>query len=253
MASRATTLRQKSSEKVAAAGRTHNKLIANEVGKRFGAAAGEAAAVLVAAVVDDLDAKAAEMVDCDEAHEAELRDDPEARELRDTIARNLGAKLVEVREQLTSAVGSAYVAKLGFSGKTPADPVELLRMGRTVADSIDQIPSPTPKIPGYQMNPALFSAPVRSLALEMEGLTAKVATEEREAEATLTAKYASIEAYDGAFSAAANLVSTLLEISGQRDLAKRVRPSSKRPGQTAEDAPADGSTLEHRASGQAGL
>lgn len=244
MASKATVLRQKSAEKVAAAGRTHNGLIAAQVGTRFGTTAGPAAATLVTVLVDDLEAKAKEMVRCDEAHEAELRDDPEARTLRDSASEGLGARLVESREQITSIFGAAYSAKLGFSGKTPVDPVELLRLGRTVMENLVKTPAPVSKLPGYEMNPEQWRAPIAALTVQMEGLTAKVAAEEREAEATLMAKYAAIEAYDTAFSAAANLVSTLLEIAGQKDLAKRVRPSTRRPGQTAEDAPAEGSTAE---------
>jgi hypothetical protein len=36
-----------------------------------------------------------------------------------------------------------YVAMLGVSGKTPVDPVELLRLGKTVVDNLTDIKAPT--------------------------------------------------------------------------------------------------------------
>jgi hypothetical protein len=242
MASKATILRQKSSEKVAAAGRTHCELIGDAVKATYGDSVGPAAVTLVTALVDDLEAKAVEMVRYDEAHEEELRDDPEVRERRDTCCRNLVGRLVESREQLTTIGGPDYAAKLGFSGKIPVDPVEVLRLGQTVMQHLTKVTPPASRIPGHTMDPELWRAPIAASVAEMEGLTVQVAEEEREAEATLTSKYASIEAYDRAFSRAANLVSTLLEIAGQKELAKRVRPSTRRSGQTTEDAPSEGST-----------
>ena len=242
MASKATVQRQKSAEKVIASGRIHNRLIAEQIGARFGESAGTAAATLVTALIEDLDLKATDMVQKDEANEAELRDDPEKREQRDTAAENLGAQLVSTREQLGVILGDDYVAKLGFSGKTPSDPVELLRLGRTVTENLTEIAPPSPKIPGYEMVPAQWSEPIAALTDQMEGLTAAVADEEREAEAALTAKHAAIDLYDDTFSIAADLVSTLLQVAGQTDLAKRVRPSTRRSGQTAEDAPSESST-----------
>ena len=85
--------------------------------------------------------------------------------------------------------------------------------------------------------------PLAELLERMEGLYAKVADEERQAQATLEAKNKAIAVYDHAFSITASLVSTLLNAAGEKELAKRVRPSARRPGQTNEDAPSPGSEL----------
>ncbi len=240
MASRATILRQRSSEKVAAAGLTHGNLIGEAVAARYGEPVGAAAVTLVSAVVGDLQGKEKEMVRCDEAHEAELRDDPEVRAQRDSSCLQVVSRLVETREQLTTVCGAEYAAKLGFEGKIPVDPTTVLRLGQTVATNLAAVTPPASRLPGHTVDPELWRLPLAGSVSELEGLTAKVATEEREAEATLTAKYASIETYDRTFSLAANLVSTLLDLAGQKDLARRVRPSTRRAGQTAEDAPSEG-------------
>jgi hypothetical protein len=60
------------------------------------------------------------------------------------------------------------------------------------------------------------------------------AREKREADTTLVAKNAAMDNYDKVFSITATMVSSLLSFAGQNELARRVRPSSRRSGQTAE-------------------
>jgi hypothetical protein len=196
---------------------------------------------LVEASTDQLAAETAEMVRCDDAHEEELRDDPEARARRDAACDKVHDALVTVREQLTTICGAAYVAKLGFDAPTPVSPVEVLRLGTTVVTNLEETPPPAPLVPGYQVDPELWRAPLAALVERLDGITSAVAAEKKEAEATLVAKHAAIEGYDRTFSETANLVSVLLAVAGEKELAKRVRPSSRRPGQTAENAPAAGS------------
>ena len=241
MASKATVQRQRSAEKVIAAGRTHKERIGAAIGDRYGAKAGEAGETLVTVVTDDLDAKTDAMVRADDAHEVELRDDPSAREARDAAADALNGRLVVTRQQLTAVAGEGYVAKIGFSGSTPRDPVAVLRLGRTVVIGLATESPPPALIPNYEVDPDTWRQPLESLVNELDGHTQAVATEERETEATLVAKRAAIDAYDQAFSATATLISNLLAMAGEYELAKRVRPSSRRPGQTVEDAPAEGS------------
>ena len=239
--SKATTQRQKSATKVIASGRTHKDRIGESMTDRYGREAGSAAVLLVTKVTDDLEAKTTEMVRCDDAHEAELRDDPETRAMRDDASDKLYSRLVDTRGQLNAVCGADYTAKLGFSGDTPDDPVEVSRLGKTVVANLATVQAPEPKIPGYKMDTELWRKPLADLVEQAHGLVARVATEEREAEATLMEKRAAIEKYDGAFSSTANLVSTLLAMAGEKDLARRVRPSTRRAGQTAEDAPNTGS------------
>ncbi|MEO5731559.1 MAG: hypothetical protein ABI134_17965 [Byssovorax sp.] len=63
-----------------------------------------------------------------------------------------------------------------------------------------------------------------------------VARELREAQATLDAKNQARAAYDELFGGAATTLTGLLRLAGKADLAAKVRPSARRPGQTAVDA-----------------
>ena len=69
----------------------------------------------------------------------------------------------------------------------------------------------------------------------MRGIS-RTADEEKEANTTLNAKNKAIEAFDTTFSYAADMISTMLRAAGEKELAKKVRPSGRRTGQTAEIA-----------------
>ena len=73
MASKATVKRQKSAEKVMAAGRTHKETIARKMGGLYGEEIIPATEMIVDKTVDDLSAKTEAMVRADDAHQEELR------------------------------------------------------------------------------------------------------------------------------------------------------------------------------------
>jgi len=66
-----------------------------------------------------------------------------------------------------------------------------------------------------------------------------VADERREADEALVAKNRAIDSFDSSFAITAGLLSALLEAAGQTELARRVRPSRRKSGQTEEPLPAD--------------
>ena len=234
MASKATIERQKSAEKVIAAGRTHKSKISQEIAKAYGRRVGAAVDLLIETIVNDLQIKTTEMLDKDDAHEAELRDDPTVRQNRDDLSAQVYDQLVNTREQLEVVCGSDYVARLGFGGKTPDDPIEVARLAKVTADNLSSLPPPPSKLPGYTFDPAVWSAPLVEKSDQLTQLVTQVATEEREAEATLMAKHETLENYDAAFSCTANIISALLQSAGEKELADRVRPSTHRSGQTRE-------------------
>jgi len=160
------------------------------------------------------------------------------RQNRDELSAQVYEHLVNTRSQLEVVCGSDYVARLGFSGNTPDDPVEVTRLAKVTADNLSSLPPPASKLPGYTFDPAAFSAPLYEKASQLADLVSQVATEEREAEASMMAKRETIEEYDAAFSCTANIISALLQNAGEKELADRVRPSTRRSGQTKEVAEA---------------
>ena len=58
----------------------------------------------------------------------------------------------------------------------------------------------------------------------------------RDADQTLVDKREAMGRYDRTFSTTANLISHMLRAAGEVELATRVRPSTRKPGQTVEDS-----------------
>ena len=107
-------------------------------------------------------------------------------------------------------------------------------------DNMQKKAAPAPRFPGMCFDATYWTGRLTAAIVPLKGALADVAREERENEATYVAKTRAIEAYDQTFSQVATYVSAMLAIAGEKELARRVRPSSRRPGQTDEVAAADG-------------
>jgi hypothetical protein len=240
MASKQVTDRQKSADSVIAAGEAHEEpvqraladLIKPQLKKGeplpdFGA--------VVKLSVKLLSAAKDRLVQADQAHETELSDDPPVREARDAAVAGLRDALINLREMIIGAYGHPTAAKL-FLGAAPEDPVVLSRFAGEVADNLDKTKLPAPRIKGAKLDPSETSASLRDKRAQLDKHLGAVAREQREAQKTLAAKNAAIPAYDRTFAGVATTLSGLLLLAGETELAAKIRPSTRRPGQTAEDA-----------------
>ncbi|WP_437968335.1 hypothetical protein WMF04_03110 [Sorangium sp. So ce260] len=228
--------RQKSADAVIAAGETHADRIAAELEAllapylRKGEKMPDVsllAHLVTRALADARD----RMVAADEAHLEERADDGPPREGRDEVASELYNELTDLREWLTGLYGAAALERFAFTGATPREPVQLERFSGDVARALSGKELPKPRRKGVRWDPD-------ETVLRMEGLRdallshlKDVAREAREAEATLIAKTTAISAYDERFSRAAAFLGGLFRLTGHAELASRVRPSSRRPGQ----------------------
>lgn len=228
--------RQKSANSVIAAGETHADRIAEEIEAllapylRKGEKMPDAslfAHLVTRALADARD----RMVAADEALLEERADDGPPREGRDEVASELYNELTDLREWLTGLYGAAALKRFGFTEATPRDPVQLERFSGEVVRALSGKELPKPRRKGVRWDPDETVLRIEGLRDALLSHLKDVAREAREAEATLISKTTAVSAYDERFSRAAAFLGGLFRLAGHAELATRVRPSSRRPGQ----------------------
>jgi len=254
MPSKMVTDRKKSADVVIAAARSHGSAVQATTVQALRVVLKKDEAVPDLASITEYLARSLErateaMVSADDAHEAELRDDVAPREQRDAAAAALTEAIVEMREIGTGLLGSKALASLGLDAPTPRDPAALSRFAAQVCVALRNFDGKKfrSRVRGASFHANEWVERIDGLRSSLDRMLADVAREQREAIATQAAKDNAIEAYDDIFGRTTNLLSALFRYSGDDALAKRLRPSARRPGQIIDEepgnpAPADGGT-----------
>lgn len=244
MPSKQVTDRQKSATSVVAAGETHADLVAVNLQTLLSPYLRDGEVVPDFRVLTRLISRAladanSAMVLADEAHHTELADDAAPRGARDQVAAALYNELTELREWLTGVFGAGVDRRFGFSDLTPRDPVPLERFAGEVTTALATQPLPAPRRTGVTWSPSESIHTLEALRAELRGHLKDVAREVREAHATLIAKNTAMATYDERFICVATALNGLFRLAGHTDLAARVRPSTRRAGQTESDTEAE--------------
>lgn len=176
------------------------------------------------------------MIQADHTHSMELGDDPPVRLAREQAAEALSESLVNLREVLSGMYGPSLVAQV-MKSSTPRDPVVLKRFAEEVIEALSAITLPVSQIPGAMIDKQNIIAGLVQKKNDLGAKTDAVVNEVREAQATLEAKNGAIMAYDAHFSGIARLLEGLLEVSKKHELARKVKPSARKPGQVEEEPP----------------
>ncbi|WP_437896508.1 hypothetical protein [Sorangium sp. So ce124] len=237
------TDRDKSSRAVAASAETHADEIAKGIATELAPClrSGEKmpdVALLMRLVARRLAADTAALVAADDAHERELADDAAPREARDEAAARLRSVLVDVVDgcaAVDAAFGPAGLRKLLLDGAVAEDPSVLVTAGERVASALRdaEIKLPKPRRASMKLDRAALADEIAAELPALKRALAKVATEEREKEATLRAKQNAMRKSDKSFGQGAALLAASFTFAGLEDLAAKVRPSGRRPGRTA--------------------
>lgn len=196
-----------------------------------------AVTLIVGLFLDRLKAATDEMVLADEANARELGDDAALREARDAPAMQLREGLIDLRGVLITYFSSRVLPAFGIAKDTPTDPVVLSRAGAAALAHLRAFVPPKARLKSMRFDPQewieILEKPLADLTASLE----EVAKDARQNQLTLTEKNRAIEAYDNIFKLTANLLVAVFSAAGRQDLADRVRPSTRRAGQTAELAP----------------
>lgn len=187
--------------------------------------------------------QSAAMVAADELHNAELDDDFAPRSRRDEVTAELYRRLVGIRGAAAELYGAERsAALLGVDGATAQQPDALRRQAeRLMARLRDPaFELPPPLLPGVAVDPASWVEILEPAATAVGEVLRELDRETREAETSFKNKTAAMAAYDRVFLSVARLLEALYRSAGEELLADRVRPSGRRPGETAEPPPVEG-------------
>jgi len=239
MASKAVIDRQKSARSVAAAAHTHASEVADHVRAALSPYLRPDEEMpdiaLCVRLVGRLIASENEaLVRADITHEAELADDAAPRKARDDATEKIRRILVDLRAAVETTCGMAGLPRLHLAEAVPQDPSVLATIGRSVYDALrdENVKLPAPRRRGLSLDRLAFAEELAAELPPLERALAAVAREAREAEATLRHKRTAMESNDRAFSRGAAFLSATFSLGGLDDLAARLKPSARHPGET---------------------
>jgi len=174
------------------------------------------------------------LVRADAAHERELADDAAPRKARDDATEKVRRILVDLRAAVETTCGMAGLPRLHLAEAVPTDSSVLAMVGRSVLDALmdESVKLPAPRRRGLSLDRTAFAEELGMELPLLERALAAVAREAREAEATLRQKRSAMESNDRAFSRGAAFLSSTFALGGLDDLASKLKPSLRHPGET---------------------
>ncbi len=184
-------------------------------------------------LVAELEVAKAEMISANSSHLGRLAQVVELQGRRDDLKRALYSRFVKVRQTYETLYGSHRgFPVLAVSGRTPRHATGLVAQVRETAGFLAQprVELPRLDIAGITVDPPATAAQLAAGAGELDGALVDLDTALKLAEVTRAAKNDAIAAYDATFLRVARVAESLFHFAGLHELAKRVRPSTRRPG-----------------------
>jgi hypothetical protein len=180
-------------------------------------------------------ASAEELVAADRAHEAEKADDTSVRRELEEAIEAVYREVVDFRTALEAVGGVEATVNAGLTGITPREPIALGRLARALHDALPRLATVPATRRGLTFDPMSYTDPLDETTERLERAQAALRREERELEATLMIKNRVMATHDARFLSIARLLESLFRLAGFEELANRVRPSARRPGQIEND------------------
>lgn len=242
MVSKMVTARQKRAEAIAVAIATHGEAIASSVQTKM--AERDVKPVPVRALLDfavgELNASLAAATEADSAHAAELADDQEPRDARDTAVEHVRTRIIALKSAATTLFGDVTARALRFPADVPKEATQVERTAKGIIAALEAKGLPAPTMPGVKAVSAKEWIAYLSGGLDaIATARADVMREVQEARATQRAKDAAIADLDAALVAAAQLTVALARIGGTSHLVAGLRGTDDRHTSTTDDPSAD--------------
>ena len=184
------------------------------------------------------------MISANTAHLGQLARIVELQEQRDGMKSALSRRFRKVRHTFGSLYGpDQSFPVLAASGKTPRSPTGLVVQVRETVAFFEKpsLELPPLEVDGIAVDPPTTAVQLAAGADELDGVLVELDRARKQADVTRLAKNDAIEGYDLKFLRVARVAESLFHFAGMPELAKRVRPSTRRPGRRLAD---DGSEPE---------
>lgn len=177
-----------------------------------------------------------QLVSTDRAYRDQKAAESLVRGRRDTQAETVNKGVVGLRQAFTGIYSDDKLAAFGFARRTPQQPAELQEQASHL---VERLEDPDLDLSGSRFGD--FQLDAQQLARELVGSVEslqeadeELAREERKTEALKLAKDDALEQYNKSFLWIARTIESLCRLAGLDEAAKRVRPSSRKPGVTAQ-------------------
>jgi len=178
-----------------------------------------------------------DMVSKDQAHAVELADDAEVRQVREDSRGALRASMIGIRTTLEGVYGIRILSAYGLTGDTPVDGEALVHAASTTEDLLrNRSLTEKPLRAGVTVDPVAMANELSVHLGTLRTALGDVQREEREAQGTREARNASLLAWNRSYQGIADVTTGFFELSGNAELAERVRPTARRRAGLTEEA-----------------
>jgi hypothetical protein len=194
-----------------------------------------------------------QMVSADRAYRDQRAQETLVRGRRDAAVKEVNRDMVGLHDAMKGVYSAEKLAELGFPRRMPRGPEQLSEQASYLNLRLSD--------PDLDLSGARFEFQVEASNLvgSLSGSSAtlkqeidELAREERETEALKLAKDDALDRYNNSFLWIARAVESLLRLAGLDEVARRVRPSSRRKGETeVKGDPTEDGTTEGEASSEA--
>lgn len=157
------------------------------------------------------------------------------RRIRNKAFQALSPHVMGIKDTFRGACGAEITTELGFALRVPEQPAELHEQAtHLLARLSGPVELPDVRYQGVTLDPLSVVEEMRPLVERLGQTLEDVSREERKTDAMKIAKDEALAAFNRTFLWVAQSAESLFKLAGLPEVAKRVRPSSRRKGVTDE-------------------
>lgn len=189
---------------------------------------------LLGPLVAILEAAREFMIQADRQNRDQVVSAATSRRLLNSTFKEVSPLVSGLRDAFRAAYGSDTTVDIGFASRQPERADEMFEQAQHLLDRLAKDGSglPESRFSNVFLDPANLAAEVEPQIMRLGEAVDNANREARQAESTKLAKDDAVAAFDRTFLWAARCVESMFKLVELDEIAKRVRPSTRRPGVT---------------------